>query len=79
MARLWIFVGHSAAIVAGEKDVCGSEHGSNTGLIRLASSGRSVRVRGGCLMRFLVIGSQCCVVERGCAAGVAWVGTLCWG
>ena len=46
-------------------------------------AGRPVRVGGGHLMRLLVIGCLSCVAERGCVAGIAWVGShtleICWG
>ena len=53
--------------------------GSNTEvwLNCLVSAGRSVCVGGGRLIRLLIIGCLWCSAERGCVAGVAWVGTLC--
>ena len=79
MVYLWSSDGHPAAIVAGEGDVRGSERGLSTEVWfnRLVSAGKSVCVGGGRLMRLLVIGCLLYVAERGCVAGVAWVGTLC--
>ena len=63
-ASLWRYVGHLAAIVAEIfclfRDVCGSEQGSSSEvwLICLASASKSVCVRGGRLMRLMVIELQ---------------------